>query len=213
MAFNVSSAKINFMRFWYNLTEQVSTEFIKNLNARDLGYDFPVNYVDIECPQHVVRIKARFPSPYCHSTLYPELSNFCLWRFQKPYLNYLELANHIAKQWIRKRLSSFSPHFLFNHEGLNHLLAFELSRYFEAQTNISDVDACDQYELACFDCLIEVNLLFLQNLDTWFKPLSTNPFTGQIRQFLMTLSQMENVYCNERLLMIKHEIITNRLTA
>ena len=48
-----------------------------------------------------------------------------------------------------------SAHIFIQSKRLNQLFAFELSRYFNSQTRISDADACDQYELACLDGLNE----------------------------------------------------------
>ena len=127
-----------------SLIETAVTEFINRLNARDLGDD-NVNTLVVEneqdvsiaiLPNDILTNILGFLDNINDITVFSQLSKAC---------------NYVTKEWIRRRLRSFSPHFEFDNDGLNKLLSFELSRYFNSQTKITDEDACDQYELACFD--------------------------------------------------------------
>ena len=138
-----------------SITEIITSAFINNLNARDLGQDFPVYEEPSERPEQKLLDESRLSLYSLPGETLSQVFEYMSHEDCDKFIELSKTCNFDANQWIRSRLTHFSPHFLFRSKRLNQLLAFELSRYFNIQTRISDADACDQYEMACLDGLNE----------------------------------------------------------
>ena len=137
------------------IIEEITTEFIGNLNARDLGQDFLYTMLKWEPKAWINWWKQDIN---CYSPIWLSFLKFFwlheLWRLKKYLIYFPKRATSLSKMGPRE-VDIFSPHFLFRNDRLNQLLAFELSRYFNSKTRISDVDVYDQYELTCFKHFIK----------------------------------------------------------
>lgn len=138
-----------------SLAELITNKFINNLNLRDLGLNFPVYEEPSELPEQKLVDESKLSIYTLPDENLSQIFEYMCYEDCDKFLELSKACNFIAKKWILNRLTRFSPHFLFTNGRINQLVAFELSRYFRTKTRISDVDACDQYELACFNGITE----------------------------------------------------------
>ena len=128
--------------------QEITTAFIKNLNARDLGYYRGFENAKLE---HSIEEKDRNSFADFPHEILSHIFEFMSYNDSKKFRELSKACDISMKQWVSQRLLRFSQHFFFEDDRINQLLAFEFSYFFKPLTKIHDADACDQYELACVE--------------------------------------------------------------
>ena len=134
-----------------SISDILSTNIIRNLNAHDLG-------VSLTGTNAISVVPGSTPENKDLCSIAVLLNETLSYIFE--YISYREFVNfmcvsksfdYAAKHFMRIRLLNFSPRFLFPNDQLNFLVASELRYYFRFDMKGTDADACDQYEMACID--------------------------------------------------------------